>query len=231
MRLKGQCHEIFRFWFFSSISFPPAPEYPNRTVSNFFENSRRYLQVKVHHRCQRHRWQICHRWQIAAGINDTGGKFATGINRTGCKFCHQFPLCCWHWWQICRRCQWRRWQIIRTISGCRHLKVNLKAKIYIYVNSTTQRWQKKIMKIFLLEDFFHLPPVSLTPVVHLEPRISPRIFEKIQNGRNGKMLGGNWFMKKTRCRKSCDNVPLKVPKCEILMSWILRIFLSWSLYR
>jgi hypothetical protein len=27
--------------------------------------------------------------------------------------------------------------------------------------------------------------VSTTPVVHLEPRISPRIFEKIQNGRNG----------------------------------------------
>ncbi len=24
---------------------------------------------------------------------------------------------------------------------------------------------------------------------------------------------------------------LKVPKCEILMSWILMIFLSWSLYR
>jgi hypothetical protein len=27
--------------------------------------------------------------------------------------------------------------------------------------------------------------VSLTPVVHLEPRISPRIFEKIRNGRKG----------------------------------------------
>ncbi len=25
--LKGQCHEIFCFWFFSWISFPPAPEY------------------------------------------------------------------------------------------------------------------------------------------------------------------------------------------------------------
>jgi hypothetical protein len=24
---------------------------------------------------------------------------------------------------------------------------------------------------------------------------------------------------------------LKVPKCEILMSWIFMIFLSWSLYR
>ncbi len=70
------------------------------------------------------------------------------------------------------------------ISGCRYPKVNLKAKIYIYVNSTTQRCPNKIIKIFLLEDFFHLPPVSLIPVEHLEPRISPRIFDKIRNGRD-----------------------------------------------
>ncbi len=56
--LKGQCHEIFCFWFFSWISFPPAPEYPIRTVSNFFENSRRYSQLKVDHRCRWHRWQM-----------------------------------------------------------------------------------------------------------------------------------------------------------------------------
>ncbi len=49
---KGQCHEIFPFWFFSSISFPPAPEYPIRTVSKFFENSRRYSQLKVDYRCR-----------------------------------------------------------------------------------------------------------------------------------------------------------------------------------
>jgi hypothetical protein len=30
----------------------------------------------------------------------------------------------------------------------------------------------------------NLPPVSLTPVVHLGLRISPRIFDKIQNGPN-----------------------------------------------
>ena len=59
---------------------------------------------------------------LAAGINDTGGKFATGV-------------------------------IMATISGCRPLKVNLEAKIYIYVNSTTQRCPNKIVKIFLLEDF------------------------------------------------------------------------------
>jgi hypothetical protein len=40
-------------------------------------------------------WQICHRcqrhrWQIAAGINDTGGKFATGISDTGGKFFRYF---------------------------------------------------------------------------------------------------------------------------------------------
>jgi hypothetical protein len=107
--------------------------------------------------CQRYRRQICrrcqqHRWQIATGTNDTGGKFATG--------------------------QWHRWQLMGTISGCRHLKVTLKAKIYINVKSSIQRCPNKIIKNFLIEDFFPLPPVSTTPVVHLELQISPRMFEK-----------------------------------------------------
>ncbi len=63
------------FWlqvFFMNL-LPQAPENNIRVISNSFENSRRYLQVKVHHRCQRHRWQIlppiplvlliCHRCQ------------------------------------------------------------------------------------------------------------------------------------------------------------------------
>ncbi len=62
-----------------------APENNTRVISNFFENSWRYSQVKVHHQCQ-------HRWQIAASINDTSDKFAPCINDTGGKFCHQFPL-------------------------------------------------------------------------------------------------------------------------------------------
>jgi hypothetical protein len=76
-----------------------------------------------------------------------------------------------------------------TISGCRNLKMNLKAKIYIYVYFTTQRCPNYIIKIFLIEDFFHLPPVSLTPVANLELRISPRIFEKILNDPNGIIRG------------------------------------------
>jgi hypothetical protein len=54
--------------------------------------------------------------------------------------------------------------------------------MYICVNSTIQRCPNKIIKIFQIEDFSHLPPVSTTPVVNLELRISPRIFEKIRNG-------------------------------------------------
>jgi hypothetical protein len=32
----------------------------------------------------------------------------------------------------------------------------------------------------MIEDFFHLPRVSKTLVVHLELRISPRIFKKFE---------------------------------------------------
>jgi hypothetical protein len=42
----------------------------------------------------------------------------------------------------------------------------------------------------MIEDFLHLPPVSLTPVANLELRISLRIFEKIRNdsGAWGKLI-------------------------------------------
>ncbi len=65
-----------------------------------------------------------------------------------------------HWWQICHRCQRNRWQTTGMISDCLHFKVN--KKMYLLVNSTTQRCPNKIFKIFLIDDFFHFPPVSTT---------------------------------------------------------------------
>ncbi len=96
-----------------------------------------------------------------------------------------------------------------TISGCRHFKVNLKAKIYIYVNSTTQRCPNKIITNF--SDWRLFPFATGVAVLHLEPRISLRLFEKIRYGRNGILgcLGGNWFMKKTGSRKFRDTVLFK----------------------
>jgi hypothetical protein len=132
---------------FSWITVPQAPDNNIKIISNFFENSRRYSQVKV---------------LILPAI----------------------PLVLLTPVANCHRYHWHRWQIIGTISGCRHLKVNLKAKIYIYVSSTTHRWPNEISKIFLIEDFFYLPPVA-----NLELRISPLIFEKIRNGLNGILWG------------------------------------------
>ncbi len=161
----------------------------------------------MHHRYQRHRWQICHRCQRhwrqnccryqrhrrqifppislvllipVANLPPVSTILAANlppVSTTPVANCHRYQR---HRRQICHRCQWHWWQIMGTISGCSHLKLNLKEKIYIYVNSTTQRCPNKIIKIFQSEDFCHLPPVSATPLVHLELRISPRIFEKIR---------------------------------------------------
>ncbi len=131
LALKGQCHEIFCFWLFSWISFPPAPEYPIRTVSNFFENSQRYSQVKVHHRrqichrCQRHRRQILPPVLLVLLIPAAN---LPPVSTTPVAICHRYQR---HRRQICHRCQWHRWQIMETISGCWDLKVSLKAKMFL----------------------------------------------------------------------------------------------------
>ncbi len=183
-KLKGQCHEIFCFWFFSWISFPPAPEYSIRTVFNFFWKFAEILAS-----------------QGAPPVSTTPvANFATifasvvlpPVSTTTVANCHRYQ---WHWRQICHRYQRHRWQIIATTSGCRHLKVNLKAKIYIYVNSTTKRCPNKIIKIFLIEDFLHLQPVSTTPRWCTLSREYLRKFskkfemaERVHSGAGGKLI-------------------------------------------
>ncbi len=159
--LKGQCHEIFNFWFFSWISFPQAPEYTIRVVSNFFKNSQRYSQLKVHHRC---RW---HWWQMEKIFNHKSFKYLFGhlweVELTyRFIFAFKFTLrsqqpdivpiighrCHWH------RCRWYRCAPLT----CKYLRKFLK-------NSKQSFWDTL-------------------------------------------GLGGNWFMKKNRSKKSRDNVPL-----------------------
>jgi hypothetical protein len=59
--------------------------------------------------------------------------------------------------------------------------------MYICVNSTIQRCPNKIIKIFLIEHFSHLPLVSTTPVVNLELRIREfsKKFETVLMGYSG----------------------------------------------
>ncbi len=91
------------------------------------------------------------------------------------------------------RCQWQQWQILTpgsttlvanlppvgTLLDCWYLKVNLKEKIYLSVNSTTQECPNKIIKTFLIEHFFHLPPVSMTHVP-LATNISTNFWKKFE---------------------------------------------------
>ncbi len=107
--LKGQCHEIFCLRFFSWIIFPQAPENNTSVISNFFENSRRYLPVLLN---QRYQWQPTtiatgvndSSIRFTTGINDIGGKFATGGNNTGNNF------------DTCVMCQQHRRQIANGIN-------------------------------------------------------------------------------------------------------------------
>ncbi len=76
---------------FSWITFPQAPENNSRVISNFFENSRRYSQVKVHQLCQRHWSQICHRCQWQRWQN------CRRYQRHRRQICHRYQQ---HWRQI-----------------------------------------------------------------------------------------------------------------------------------
>jgi hypothetical protein len=71
--LKGQCHEIFCFWFFyESVSPQPqsVPLGPFRIFS------------KIH--------GDIHKSRCTTGINDNGDKFSTGVNDTGGNFATSF---------------------------------------------------------------------------------------------------------------------------------------------
>jgi hypothetical protein len=103
---------------------------------------------------------------------------------------------------------------VRNYQTTDNLKWTWRKFFFIYVHSRTQRCPNKIIKIFLMKNFFHLPPLSMAPVVHLELRISPRIFEKDRNGPDGKLRG--ILMKKTRSRKSRYTVGCTPSYCCVL---------------
>jgi hypothetical protein len=77
--LKGQCHEIFDFRFFSCISFPKAPEYPIQAVEFF----RKFVEIFAD---QGLRWQMEN----------------SSIRKILNLFKNRYRL---HQQQICRRCR------------------------------------------------------------------------------------------------------------------------------
>ncbi len=68
---------------FLLIIFPQTPENNIRIISNFFENSPRYSQVKVHNQYQT--TPVVNFPTGTSGVVYTTGKFATSANNTGGK--------------------------------------------------------------------------------------------------------------------------------------------------
>ncbi len=122
-RLKGQCHKIFCFRFFSWITFPQAPENNIKVISNFFKNSLANQGAPPVSMTP-----VANFDTSSAFVVDTGGKqweqyqaadtlkwtwmqkfiymltvLPKGVQTKLLKFfclkifsiCHR---CCWHWW-------------------------------------------------------------------------------------------------------------------------------------
>jgi hypothetical protein len=138
--------------------------------------------------------------------------------------------------KVHHRYQWHLWQIMGTLSDCWHLKVNLKKKMHLHVDSTNQRCSKFFLNKLLIEDFIDLPPVSTTSVVHLELRI----FGKIRNGPNGIFWGwgelDSWKNPKSKISWHCSfqlweypkqrRQPYKIWICILLSSYLVLIYPS-----
>ncbi len=169
--LKGQCHKIFNFWFFSWISSPKLLSIPLGPFQIFSK-----IRGDIHiSRC-------------TTGVVDTGGKWKKSsiIKVLIILFGHlweveltyryifafEFTLrsqqpdivpiichrCCWHRRQICRRYRRHRWQI------------------YHLYQQRYQNWWQNLLPV--VDTCGKFAPVSLIPVGHHDLRISPKILEK-----------------------------------------------------
>ncbi len=184
--LKGQCHEIFCFWFFFMNQFPPQPQsipvgpfqifsknrgdiLKSRCTTGINDNGgvllipvanlppESTIPVSI---CHRYRWL---RWQIATGINDTCGKFATGVVDTGGK-------------------QWEQYQAADT------LKWTWRQKFICMLTLLSKGIPTKLFKFSWLKIFSFAIGVNDTGGQPLAANISAN-FRKIRNGPNGILRG------------------------------------------
>ena len=107
---KGIVSRDFLLQVFSWFIFPQDPENNIRVIQNFFENSQRYSQVNVHHRYQRHRWQIFPPFSLALMIpvailppvSTIPAANLPPVSTTSVANCRRYQR---HRQQICHRCK------------------------------------------------------------------------------------------------------------------------------
>ncbi len=187
----------FRLLVFSWISFPQALIIPLGPFQFFFEISRRYSQLKVHHRWHMEKifkykssyyfvWtplgvEITYRYIFAF-------KFTLRSQQPDIVpiTCHQ---CQWHGCQICRWCRRYRWQLATGV-------VDIGGKFAACIIDTGGKFATGVI------DTGGAPWLA---------NISMNFWKTSKQSYWDTLgLGGNWFMKKTGSKKSCDTVPLRI---------------------
>ncbi len=233
------------------MGVPRAQEYYSiGTISNFFENSRRYSRrylrmndagVEAVHRCQRRRWTIIDTTPVigvCAGCLWTlffmavQVKLSADVSDLGGRRYRRF------WFEIFWPATGASYQDVWGVYGCAFLRWHhrrprpTQAAKDVAVFSRWHPCSCHTVHSFaertglcrhnsscIPQNFSLLSPVSLTPLINIRSRISPRIFEKIWYGPNGILRGpGNtdsW--RKTWCWKFRVRLPLTY-------------FSSWGLY-
>ncbi len=115
--LKGQCHEIFCFWFFSLSVSPQPQSIPLRSFQIFRIFPEIFASQGAPPKSTTPAANFSTSFPCVVDI-DTGGKFATGVNDTGGIQYEQLssqrcPKEIKHFWRkifsICHRCQRHRW--------------------------------------------------------------------------------------------------------------------------
>ncbi len=128
--------------------------------------------------------------------------------------CHR---CRWHRWQICPRCRWFRWQICRRWRWYRWQfatgVVDTGGKFATGINNTSETGGN------------FAAGVVDTDGQPWAANISANFWKKSKRPQwCTQGLGGNWFMKKTRSKKSRDTVPLS-QNCTVMLpvlSYLIR---------
>ncbi len=131
--LKGQCHEIFCFWFFFMNQFPPSPRVSHegrfKVFWKFAEifTSQGAPPVSMTSAANLPPVSMTQAANFAtsfASVVDSGGKFVTGLNDTGGKFAAGVSDTSGNLPSVLMT-------LAATISDCWDLKENLKGKMYL----------------------------------------------------------------------------------------------------
>ncbi len=137
--------------------------------------------------------------------------------------CHQ---CHWQRWQIYSRCCWNRWQFANGINDTS----DIGGKFTVGVNDTGGKFATGVVDpvgkfvIGFLDTGGKYLRVSLLPMVHLDLRIFPRIFEKIMtlmlfSGARGKMIHGKKLKQKILWHCPFNSTLLHLPPLRFHCDW------------